>query len=347
MKHILLPENLNYYRVNLHSHSTISDGKKTVEELKRDYMAHGYSAVAFTDHEIFLTHNDLTDENFVALNGYEISFDDGAPKIPLGRKTCHICLVALDGDNNTQVCYNREKYLWGNAVNYRDKIVFDETKPDFIKHYDPQTIQQVIDTGREHGFFVTYNHPDWSRENFENFTATKNLNAMEIVNFSSAIHGYDDDNGHCYNDMLNVSPLFCVATDDNHNREADNDPRCDSYGGYTLVGAEKLGYKELTDALSKGCFYASTGNYIHTGPQIKSLEYEEGTVRIKTSPVASIQIITASRNSLNCVAPEGETIEYAEFNIREKELWFRLVARDTKGYKAYTNAYFPDKLNEE
>lgn len=346
MKHILLPENLNYYRANLHCHSTISDGRKTVEELKRDYMAHGYSAVAFTDHEIFLTHNDLTDENFVALNGYEISFDDGAPRIPLGRKTCHICLVALDPENNRQVCYNREKYLWGNAVNYRAQIVYDENQPDFIKHYDAETIQKAIDTGRGNGFFVTYNHPDWSRETFEDFTAIKNLDAMEIVNFSSVIHGYDDDNGHCYNDMLNTCPLYCVGTDDNHNREQDSDPRCDSYGGYTMIGAEKLGYKELTEALSKGCFYASTGNYVHVGPEIRGLEYEDGVVRIKTSPVASIQIITASRNSLNRVAPEGETIDCAEFTVPDKELWFRLVARDLKGYKAFTNAYYPENMKE-
>lgn len=346
MKHILLPENLNYYRTNLHCHSTISDGRKTVEELKRDYMAHGYSAVAFTDHEIFLTHNELTDENFVALNGYEISLDDGAPEIPLGRKTCHLCLVALKQDNNVQVCYNRTKYLWGNARDYRDRIVYDEAAPDFIKRYDAETIQKVIDTGRENGFFVTYNHPDWSRETFENFTAIKNCDAMEIINFSSVIHGYDDDNGHCYNDMVNSSPLYCVGADDNHNREGDDDPRCDSYGGYTMIGAEKLGYGELTDALSKGVFYTSSGNYVHTGPQIKQLEYEDGKVRIKTSPAASVQLITGSRNSRNRVAPEGQTLDCAEFRLEEGELWFRLVVRDTKGYKAYTNAYFPSKMEE-
>ena len=34
MKKILLDESLNPYRANLHCHSTISDGKKTPEELK-------------------------------------------------------------------------------------------------------------------------------------------------------------------------------------------------------------------------------------------------------------------------------------------------------------------------
>ena len=69
MKKILLDETLNFYRANLHCHSTISDGKKTPEELKEFYRSRGYSAIAYTDHNVFIPHNDLTDDSFVALNG--------------------------------------------------------------------------------------------------------------------------------------------------------------------------------------------------------------------------------------------------------------------------------------
>ena len=66
MKKTLLTPSMGYYRANLHCHSTVSDGKKTPEELKEFYRSHGYSAVAFTDHQAFITHNDLTDDTFVA-----------------------------------------------------------------------------------------------------------------------------------------------------------------------------------------------------------------------------------------------------------------------------------------
>ena len=72
MKRILLPEesgDLRYYRANLHCHSTLSDGRKTVEQIREDYMTHGYSIVAFTDHDVFLRHNDLSHDGFLALNG--------------------------------------------------------------------------------------------------------------------------------------------------------------------------------------------------------------------------------------------------------------------------------------
>ena len=41
MRHYLLPEGGNFYKANLHTHSIYSDGARTVEEIKRDYMAHG------------------------------------------------------------------------------------------------------------------------------------------------------------------------------------------------------------------------------------------------------------------------------------------------------------------
>ena len=71
MRKYLLPENGNYYKANLHCHSTISDGGLTPKQIKEIYMSRGYSIVAYTDHQLFVRHNDLTDENFLALNGYE------------------------------------------------------------------------------------------------------------------------------------------------------------------------------------------------------------------------------------------------------------------------------------
>ena len=77
MRKYLLSKDKNAYKANLHSHSTCSDGDFSPEELKELYKAQGYSIVAFTDHDVFLQHNDLTDENFLALNGYEIDIPAG------------------------------------------------------------------------------------------------------------------------------------------------------------------------------------------------------------------------------------------------------------------------------
>ena len=64
MRKYLLPENGKFYKANLHNHTIYSDGIKTPEEIKEVYSRNGYDIVAFTDHDAFIPHNDLTDENF-------------------------------------------------------------------------------------------------------------------------------------------------------------------------------------------------------------------------------------------------------------------------------------------
>ena len=56
MKKYLLPHDRNWYRANMHCHSTCSDGHLTPEQLKEAYKGHGYSILAITDHEILLDH---------------------------------------------------------------------------------------------------------------------------------------------------------------------------------------------------------------------------------------------------------------------------------------------------
>lgn len=343
MKKILIDESLNFYKANLHCHSTISDGSKTVEELKRDYVSHGYSVIAFTDHEVYVNHDDLTDENFLALNGYELAVNEEKRSEKESSKTCHICYIAIDKSNDITVCFNKNQSHFSNSNIYFDKQKYIGS-PDYKKTYTGECISEMMKLGRENGFFVTYNHPTWSLESYPQYSEYHGMNAMEIENFGCVIVGYDDDNGHCYDDLLNCgNRIFCIATDDNHNRHDDSDPACDSYGGYTVITAPELEYSQITKALVNGQFYSSTGDYMHCGPEIKSLVFEDGKVKIKTSSVRSIQIIHNIR-SCSCVnAENGKTINEAEFDVKEAK-WFRLVVTDTEGYKAYTNAYFTDEL---
>ena len=72
MKKHLLPEGGNFYKSNLHVHTTVSDGEMTPEEIKRIYSEKGYSVVAYTDHEIMVPQPHLTDESFLAITSTEI-----------------------------------------------------------------------------------------------------------------------------------------------------------------------------------------------------------------------------------------------------------------------------------
>ena len=52
MKKFLIAEEGNFYKANLHCHTTVSDGSMTPEEVKAHYKAAGYSILALTDHHI-------------------------------------------------------------------------------------------------------------------------------------------------------------------------------------------------------------------------------------------------------------------------------------------------------
>lgn len=62
---------LPQFKANLHSHSNLSDGRLTPEDMVKAYKARGYSILAITDHEAPYDHTDLSTPDFLMLTGYE------------------------------------------------------------------------------------------------------------------------------------------------------------------------------------------------------------------------------------------------------------------------------------
>ena len=269
MKKYLLPREGQFYKANLHCHSTVSDGRWSPERLKEEYMARGYSVIAYTDHDVLIPHQDLTDGDFVALNGYEMEID---PEPSEGRrsKCCHICLIALDPETTTQVCWHRSRYVFGNALKWRDKIRFREEEPDYVRSYSHEGISDMMRRGREAGFFVTYNHPVWSLEDRRDYSGYEGMHAMEVCNWGCVVDGYDDYVPQVYDDLLRQGKrICCIGTDDNHNAIED------SFGAFTVIKAPELSYRAITQALQDGHFYASQG------PEIHELWVEDGYIHIR------------------------------------------------------------------
>lgn len=108
-------------------------------------------------------------------------------------------------------------------------------------------------SGKELGFYVTYNHPTWSLESYPDYSRYEGMDAMEMVNYGCLTEGYDDDDGRVYDDLLNQGKrIYTIATDDNHNEKDDDGPYLDSFGGYIMLGSEKLEYEPVTKALVEG-----------------------------------------------------------------------------------------------
>lgn len=336
MKKYLLPENGNFYKANLHCHTNVSDGKLSPEDVKKYYMEHGYSIVAYTDHDVFIPHNDLTEENFLALNGYEMEMNEFEDPFWL-TKTCHLCLVALEPDNFKQVCFSGTNYMFGNSPKYADKVEVDEETANFVRSHTPECINEIISEGRKKGFFVTYNHPGWSLEDYSDYISYENMNAMEICNFGAYNGGFGDYNPRVYDDMLRAGKrIFCIAGDDNHGLH-------DAFGGFTVIKADNLDYRTITKALEDGNFYASQG------PEIKELWYEDGKLHIKCSPAARVEISSGIRWAHLAIGNENEPLEYVSCGIEglPEHTYVRVTVTDFSGKHANSNAYFMDELTKE
>lgn len=312
----LLPESGEFYKANLHCHTTISDGRLTTEEIKKVYMEHGYSIVAYTDHRQYRWHKELTDESFLAIAACEVDINEHF-KVPgdFSRvKTYHINLY--------------DTAPWENEG--KEKPVDLPER----RYGDCDYINQYIEEMKGRGFIACYNHPYWSLQNYDDYKNLRGFWGMEIYNYGCEHDGLYGYNPQSYDEMLRLgNRLFCVATDDNHNSFPFDDPLCDSFGGFTMIKAEKLTYESVMDALLKGNFYSSMG------PEIKELYVEDGVLHIKTGPVEKIFVMMEGRNCYKKLAHPGETLTEASFPLKGDETYIRVSCQDGRGLRADTNAY--------
>ncbi len=312
----LLPEAGHFYKANLHCHTVDSDGRLTHEEVKAEYQKRGYRIVAYTDHRKYGWHKELCDREFVALAAMEVDINEHF-KVPgdFSRvKTYHINLYDAMPEK-----YQEEK----------QRSPLPERK-----YYDMDYINDYIRKMKAYGFFACYNHPYWSLQNYEDYKGLRGFWGMEIYNYGCDLDGMYGFHPQSYDEMLWLgNRLFCVAADDNHNAFPFEDPLSDSFGGFTMVKAPELTYGAVTEALLNGNFYSSMG------PEIHGLSVEDGVLKVETSPVDKIFVMTQGRNCYREAAVPGQTISGGSFSLNGTEGYIRVQIRDREGRYACSNAY--------
>lgn len=336
MKKILLDESKNFYRGNMHCHSILSDGHFTPEELKELYKSRGYSFLAITDHEHFNNNSYLDDEDFITLTSAEFAIKEFPTQSTLKNfdmKVCHLNFYAKRQDNDYTFCYNSAADHFSKPER-RPSI--NRPEKDHERIYGHEGISALIKEANEHGFFVCYNHPRWSLENYADYSGYDGLWGVEIYNHACSVDGLYDYDINVLDDMLRDGKrVFASCGDDNHNRGAE---LMQSFGACVWVNADSLSYENIVDGLVSGNFYSSMG------PEIYSLYVEDGRVYVKCSDAERISYSTRGRRSKAVNAKEGEYLNEASFEIRETDGYFRIEVMNKKGQRANTQAYFLNEL---
>ncbi|MBO5200305.1 MAG: hypothetical protein J6B93_03395 [Clostridia bacterium] len=211
-------------------------------------------------------------------------------------------------------------------------------EPPKVSPSDEMDPNAFIARANASGWLVSLCHPAKSMLTYGEYSALRGLFAIEITNYSSQKSGCIEDNNHLYDRMLRqgISPLYPIAVDGNRNAVDFSHPDNDSFGAFTMINPKS----DLFSALKGGEFYASTG------PLIDEVYYDEGKIHIKCSPVRSIRLLNEGRDAPVAIAPKGETITRAVFDLDPAFCgsFIRVDIRDEKGRFADTVAFSTENI---
>lgn len=333
----LISPQLPQFKANLHCHSTLSDGKLTPEQLKAIYKEQGYQVLAITDHEVPRSHYAMSDPDFLMLTGYEHYTRPGATgKYDRYAREVHLNFFAKDPDNETIVCYDPRfcKYA---AAEYYDAIPHaGSTQP---REYTPAYVNRVIQAARDSGYLVAYNHPYWSMESEADILSYEGCFSMEMINYSSYLLNHLEYNAPLYDKLLSAGKrIYCHGTDDNHNGYPVGSPYCDSFGGFTMIQAKSLNYKEVIEAMEAGNMYSSMGPVFH------KVSFENGNVHVECSEVTCIYVNFGSKKPAKILAGPGEILSGGDLSVDSGARYVRVSICDKEGKWANTRGFFRDEL---
>lgn len=324
----LLPKGRTYYKANLHCHTTMSDGKLTPAAMKQAYQERGYSVVAFTDHNIYLNHEELNDDKFLAIASLETDINEFGSR---------------GGDYSRIRTYHLNWY--DTRPDYRMEEKARLSRPQ-QRYSDMEFINQYISEMKEMGFLCCYNHPYWSLQNYDDYKDLRGLWAMEIYNHGCEVDGMFGYHPQSYDEMMRCGQkLFCVSTDDNHNVDGFDDALCDSFGGYVMIAAKEFSYEGIMQALQAGDFYSCVSpDGRKDAPEIHEMTLTGKELHIECSPADKIFVKTLGRNCYRAAARPGSTITSADFTLQGNEGYIRLDIYDGQGRHTTSNAYFLDDI---
>jgi len=256
-----------FWRGNLHTHSTLSDGQLSPEQVVQVYRENGYDFLALTEH--FLASYDYViadtrafrSPGFTTLIGAELH----AGQTELGN-LWHILAVGLPLD-------------------------FAPTLPG---EDGPAITRRALDAGA----FVAVAHPYWHTLTEGDVVSLGDVHAIEVYNATSADHNDRADSWHMLDLMAMRGRRYSAcATDDAHF----NPNRWDAARGWVWVKSEELTPEALLAALKAGAYYSSTG------PEIYDIQvYPRDRAIVRCSPAQRV-FVTGSQYHAASVHGHGLT----------------------------------------
>jgi hypothetical protein len=294
-----------FYRGNIHTHSTRSDGVLSPEEVCRRYRAEGYDFLALTDHFVGQFDYPIVDtvpfrtKDFTTILGAELhsgSMSNG--------ELWHILAVGLPAD-----------FAPSNTPKF---------KPVPNQESGPELAARAVAAGA----FVAIAHPQWSGLTLADARTIASAHAVETYNHGCAM-GCDRPDGFSILDLLlsEGRRLNLIATDDAHFNEPDH------FGGWVMVKSEENEPAALLAALKRGDYYSSQG------PQIHNITITSTEVHVEMS--ACVSAIVAG-SGIDAKAVHGKSMTKAVVPLErfKNSPFIRVAVIDAAGKRAWSNPHY-------
>jgi hypothetical protein len=297
-----------FWRGNLHTHSTLSDGALAPEKVVEAYKDAGYDFMMLSDHFIGNYNWPIADTRAMRSNRFTtiLGSEVHAPATQVGE-LWHIVAAGLPLD-------------------------FEPAAPE-------ETGEQLAARAAAAGAFVGIAHPAWSQLTIEDGRAIASAHAVEIYNHGCAVECDRGDGWYLLDQLLTENRrLTAFATDDAHFWSPDH------FGGWVNVKSESLEPEALLEALKQGHYYASQGPQIHE-VAVSGKEMSIACSPVDVIVVVCGNSRTVGRHGR---AITNATLDLTKLDkgwlLKEPSPWLRAVVIDHSGRRAWTNPIWRDEL---
>ena len=304
--------NRNWYKGNLHTHTTESDGDTEPQHVAEWYKDHGYDFLVLSDHNHLTVLDDA----------------DGHPgKWPL--------LIA--GEEITSRLFNNTVPVHVNGIGLKSFV------EPAAEESARETLQENIDRIRAAGGLASINHPNykWTLTT-EDIVDTTGAWAVEIYNGHPGSNGNGGGGSPGVESMWDTAltagkRIFGVATDDSHHYIQEFNAQLSNPGrGWVVVQTNDFSEAGLLESMSAGAFYSSSGIVID------DMKVARDEIVIDMAPYDSEKFTTIfyGEGGKQLAVEHGDSVRFVPPST---EKYVRATVHSSReAFKAWTQPLFRD-----
>ena len=299
-----------WFKGNLHTHTTNSDGDTAPEHVAEWYLENGYDWLCLTDHNHLTILDDVDGSSSkwpMLVPGEEVTSRIG----PDGAVPVHV--------NGFGISRLVEEAVEGTVVH---------------------ALQHNVDAIRAAGGMASVNHP-----NYKWSIGADELLAVDGYRFMEIYNGHPDSNNEgggglpsTYNiwDRLLTAgrQVWGIAVDDSHHFQKEFGPGRSNPGrGWVQVRTDKLAVDGVLQALDDGNFYASTG------VTLADLRSTPGEIAIEIATVSEDKYTTVFTGQRGTELYVSDSLN-PRYRPSRLDGYVRATVYSSRGTKAWTQPVF-------